>query len=196
MEKYRCFVAVDLPDKVKEALAAMQEELKVWPGSVKWVEQRNFHLTLKFLGDITGPVIKEVQSALEKAAGPHTCFTVYMTGAGAFPSVRNPRVIWAGIDDPGRKLGKLWTDIERVLVKNGFEPEKKSFSPHLTLGRVKDMQPPNERKDRHGMGDILKKLHGVRYPVPVSEIKLVKSRLFRSGPEYSCLASCFLQEHL
>ena len=156
MDTYRCFVAIDLPAGLKKELADIQRGLAGWPAKVKWVEERNFHLTLKFLGDITHSQVE---------------------------------VIAEGLRDPGGGLTRLRSDIEAVLGGQGFAPETKPFSPHLTLGRVKDFKPVP------GLPEIMQSLVLEDYPASVPEIKLMSSKLSKSGPEYSCLRLFILQEH-
>lgn len=189
MDTYRCFVAIDLPAGLKKELADIQRGLAGWPAKVKWVEERNFHLTLKFLGDVTPSQVESVTERLGKAASRHQKFTFRISGLGAFPSTRNAKVIWAGIRDADRGLTGIRSDIEAVLGELGFTPEAKPFSPHLTLGRVKDLRPVP------GLPDLIQSLVIKDYPVSVQEIKLMSSKLAKSGPEYSCLRLFTLQEH-
>ncbi|MHB9095085.1 MAG: 2'-5' RNA ligase family protein [Eubacteriales bacterium] len=83
----------------------------------------------------------------------------------------------------------LWSDIEQEMVKQGFAAEQKPFSAHLTLGRVKEIKPAP------GLNEILQRLENKKQVIPLTEIKLMRSRLTGSGPEYSCLGSFTLQEH-
>ncbi|PKM48003.1 MAG: RNA 2',3'-cyclic phosphodiesterase [Firmicutes bacterium HGW-Firmicutes-8] len=189
MDTYRCFVAIDLPAGLKKELADIQRGLAGWPAKVKWVEERNFHLTLKFLGDITHSQVEVIAEGLKIVTARHKKFTFVISGLGAFPSIRNAKVIWAGIRDTGGGLTRLRSDIEAVLGGQGFAPETKPFSPHLTLGRVKDLKPVP------GLPEIMQSLVLEDCPASVPEIKLMSSKLSKSGPEYSCLRLFILQEH-
>ncbi|PKM83128.1 MAG: RNA 2',3'-cyclic phosphodiesterase [Firmicutes bacterium HGW-Firmicutes-14] len=188
MEKYRCFVAFDLPGPAKEYLSEIQEKLKQWPYKVKWVEKKNFHLTLKFLGDITANQVTVLESGLREAFSRCPGGLISTAAPGAFPTVRNPKVIWMGITDPDRVLYELWSVVEKEAVRQGFPAENRSFSPHLTLGRVRERSGP-------GLDGLIEKIDFPEKSIPVTEIKLMKSRLSHSGPEYSCLNSFILQEH-
>ena len=99
METYRCFIAVDLPSAVKLSLTAAQQYLKAAKARIKWVEEVNFHLTLKFLGEITQTQVEAVQETLKSIANHHRKSGFKILGAGAFPNLRNPKIIWAGIRD-------------------------------------------------------------------------------------------------
>ncbi|WP_418790654.1 RNA 2',3'-cyclic phosphodiesterase [Phosphitispora sp. TUW77] len=189
MDKYRCFIAIDLPGDLKKDLARVQAEMRSWPVRVKWVEEQNFHLTLKFLGDIDRPFLKEISSSLEKVSLQHQKFSFSISGLGAYPSLSRPKVIWAGVRDNKKCLYRIWTDIESEMVKLGLPAEKRKFSPHLTLGRVKELMPAP------GLDDILPGLPLGDREAVVSEIKLMRSTLSRSGPEYFCISSFTLQEH-
>lgn len=188
-EQYRCFIAIDIPGTVKSNLMDIQKKLKSWPAKVKWVAEQNFHLTLKFLGDVSVRKIPDMVKLLEMIGQSHKRWEISLSGIGAFPHSRNPRVVWVGIDDPRGNLLRLRDNIEAECMKVGFARETKGFSPHLTLGRVK------ETAATPGFGEIMNLVPGFNYRVPVREFKLMRSVLTSAGPEYSCINSFFLQEH-
>jgi 2'-5' RNA ligase len=187
LEKLRCFIAIDLPTDLKEVLAGIQQQLNGWPAKVKWVEKHNLHLTLKFLGDIDALKVDEINKQLEIIGTNTKAFDVCLNGLGAFPSTRNPKVIWAGVKTTGNNLSSLWSAVEKGMLSLGFSPEAKPFSPHLTLGRVKDQMPVS------GFAELLAKVELKDFVIPVNEIKLMKSILSRSGPEYTCLKTVGFQ---
>jgi len=190
LDKYRCFIAVDLPSDLKKDLARVQAGIGAWRARVKWVEEKNFHLTLKFLGDVELPLLERIGAGLEKVSLQHYKFDFVISGLGAYPSLKNPRVIWAGVHDNEKGLHLIWEDIESEMVKLGLPAEERMFSPHLTLGRVKDST------SAPGLDKVIHHLSLDDRIVPVTEIKLMRSRLSRSGPEYFCISSFVLQEHL
>ncbi|HWI54690.1 MAG TPA: RNA 2',3'-cyclic phosphodiesterase, partial [Desulfobacteria bacterium] len=147
-----------------------------------------FHLTLKFLGDVPIDKTLQIESVLLDICPNHKDFQIMLQGIGAFPNISDPRVIWAGIRDENKLLVKIWSELESGLDKLGFSREKRGFSPHLTLGRVKE--------PTAGLTDMIQPLQNFNITVPVKEIKLMSSRLSRNGPEYSCINSFILQEHL
>lgn len=187
METLRCFIAIDLPEDLKKTMAEIQRDFCAWPARVKWVEGQNFHLTLKFLGNVARPRLADIETGLGRAAAAHRKFVIPTAGLGAFPNARRPKVIWVGIADPEGALAGLWTSIERELGCRGVVQEDKPFSPHLTLGRVKDLHPAP------GFAELLQGLDSGVHVIPVTEIKLMRSQLSRRGPEYSCLRSFSLQ---
>lgn len=190
MDKYRCFIAVDLPGELKKDLARLQAGMRAWRVRVKWVEEKNFHLTLKYLGDVELPLLERIGAGLEKVSLQHHKFDFVVSGLGAYPSLRSPRVIWAGVHDKEKGLHLIREDIESEMVKLGLPAEERKFSPHLTLGRVKEV------RSAPGLDDVVHHLTLDARIVPVTEIKLMRSRLSRSGPEYFCISSFVLQEHL
>lgn len=171
----RAFVAVDATGN---ALAALQSELassQGWnPRDVKPVEARNFHFTLIFLGEVGEEQAEKIREKL--ATVRFSPFTITYSGVGAFPSPRNARVVWAGIDDEGAgKLGELAGQVASKMAGLGFHPDK-PFSPHLTLFRA---------KNRHVRVSTEKYADRVFGTDKVDRIQLKKSELAPSGPTYS-----------
>jgi RNA 2',3'-cyclic 3'-phosphodiesterase len=134
----RCFVAVNIADPIKQRLADLQKQLqRVGPG-VRWVSVASQHITLKFLGEIATPAVQAVEQACREAAGSSRRMELRICRLGAFPSLQQPRVFWTGIQEEGQQLSALAARLESLLLPLGFEAEKRSWSPHITLGRVKD----------------------------------------------------------
>jgi len=135
----RTFVAVPLPSDITEELAQIQRELKraVPAQSVKWVNPPSIHITLRFLGDIVPDRVDIIKRALGAVARNVPRFVYDVGDIGAFPNQKRPRVIWIGIQDPAGWLSLLHSAVEESMESIGFEKEKRRFSPHLTLGRVR-----------------------------------------------------------
>ena len=136
MPGLRLFVALDLPDDIKQALAALRIDI---PGA-SWSQPANFHLTLKFLGDgIDEAGLPDLVAALRAVRGP--ALTLALRGVGSFPpgDRHSPRVLWAALDAPPA-LGVLAGDVEQALTPLGFPPEGYPFAPHLTLARLKSRE--------------------------------------------------------
>jgi 2'-5' RNA ligase len=135
----RSFVAIDLPDAVKDELRAVSEQLdgQVPGGSVRWTRVSGIHLTLKFLGDVDEANLPEIEGTLAQVGQRHAPFTISVGGVGCFPNLKNPRVVWVGIQDETGILLALQRDVEKSLAPLGFEREKRAFHPHLTLGRTR-----------------------------------------------------------
>lgn len=177
----RLFFAVKIPVPLKEQLAEFVDRMTALPGRVKWVDPENVHLTLKFLGETTPDLLDGLKSAAENAATEVKPFEMTVAGCGAFPNLRSPRVFWVGIDDPEKRLQSLQKYLDYNVGQLGFERETKKFSPHLTVGRV---------KDRGGLGQLSEAFGRAKFPpveVKVAEFFLIESRLRPTGPIYTDL---------
>lgn len=131
---YRLFVAIDPPDKVKQRLIEICFGL---PGA-KWVDAEQMHITLKFIGEVDGAVLRDAREALESIA--FEPFEVTVKGVGFFPPRGQPQLIWAGLAGNDR-LVQLRLKVESTLVRAGLKPEKRKFAPHIRLANVKETPP-------------------------------------------------------
>ncbi|MEK6838057.1 MAG: RNA 2',3'-cyclic phosphodiesterase [Nanoarchaeota archaeon] len=174
----RAFVAVDLPEDVKNELVNAQKQLSPTAAAAARISLvKDFHLTLKFLGDVTPAKVEVVKSCLSSVR--FKSFQAAIGGIGVFPSESYVRIVWAGVE-PEDDVVKL-----QKLVDNALEKEvqkEKGFKPHLTLARVKFVSDKNV---------FLQQLHqikvkGVKFAVDA--LKLKKSTLSREGPVYEDLA--------
>jgi len=138
--KIRTFIAVDIPESVRDQIEEFQEKLKRFRAEVKWVRPENIHITLKFLGDIEQSMVDIIDQRLKDAVAGFAPFNVRVYGTGVFPSARRPRVLWLGIDEGREILQRLAKCIDEEIYNLGFEREKREFSPHLTLGRVRSIK--------------------------------------------------------
>ncbi len=131
----RIFVAVfPPPEVVKEALAAA----RLPPDDrIRWTRPENVHLTLKFLGDVREELLDDIRAVLEEVCASHAPFKVALAGLGAFPSARRARILWASVGEGSGRLRSLATGLDTGLTSSGFEHERRPYTPHLTLGRVR-----------------------------------------------------------
>lgn len=128
---YRLFVAIDLPEEVKKEVAGISGGL---PGA-RWVPGNQLHLTLRFIGEVDAALFQAIKAALAGVkAGP---FPLALRGIGHFPPGRHPRVLWVGLEGSGPLL-ELQQEVELALIGAGIPPEERSFSPHITLARLKE----------------------------------------------------------
>jgi RNA 2',3'-cyclic 3'-phosphodiesterase len=133
----RLFVALLMPESVTRALGQVEAELKgLWRG-VRWVAPENLHVTLRFLGEVDAGRLGPVREALRVAAAVSDAFAVAVAGLGGFPSLRRPRVLWAGVVEGQEALTRLAFRMEEALSAAGFPKEERSFQAHVTLGRAK-----------------------------------------------------------
>jgi len=134
----RSFIAIEIPDEIKESLRRTQQQLRSADVKVRWVDHRNIHLTMKFLGDVSDSDIPKICEVVKAAAAATPPFGLEVAGLGTFPRKGPPRIIWAGVEGALETLGRLAEDIEGGLAEEvGIRPEHRAYHPHLTLGRVK-----------------------------------------------------------
>jgi 2'-5' RNA ligase len=137
MKMIRSFIAVDIPEAVRDKLDGLLFKLKNSQADVKWVKSKSIHITLKFLGDVEEARLPQIKEIMENAVKNVQPFTVSIEGTGAFPDDRRPRVLWVGVQKGFETLIRLAADLDSQLAALGFELEKRPYSPHLTLGRVR-----------------------------------------------------------
>ena len=136
-EVIRTFVCIEIPQSIKDRIGELQNELRKSGASVTWTKPSNVHLTLKFLGGVPASRIELVSKAVERAASAISPFEIEVAGTGCFPSVRSARVLWVGLSNVPDAMKQLYSNIESELEREGFPREKRKFSPHLTIGRVR-----------------------------------------------------------
>ncbi len=129
----RAFIAIEIDPKTVQKIASAIDQLKPRIPEIRWVSQTNFHLTLKFLGDVGESKIEPIGTALEQDIHPFPRFTINAKGLGVFPDVKRPRILWAGFE--GDRLAGLAWRVETALTRQGFAPEIRAFKEHLTVGR-------------------------------------------------------------
>lgn len=134
----RTFIALDIPSHIQQAIQQNADNLRKAIGdSVRWVTVKNIHLTLKFLGDVSPADVDVLTRMLRAEADSCPAFELTVGGLGSFPNSKRIRVLWVGIQAPA-ELDALQRGIESACARLGFESDPRPFSPHLTLGRVRD----------------------------------------------------------
>lgn len=181
----RLFVAIELPDAVLDALAAVQQQMqRNGKQPVKWVARTGMHLTLKFLGDVESTQVAEILGALTDVTQRcRKVTTLRLSSAGAFPGVKRPQILWVGVEGDLAALSHLQQQLEQALEPLGFAPEGRPFRAHLTLGRVRQ---DASAQQRASLGDLLAKLPA---PPPVAWTPdapvLFQSTLMPTGAIYT-----------
>jgi len=194
----RAFIAVDIPDNLRRSLAEVAGRLGGLGGDVKWVRPAGIHVTLKFLGEIGEERVDEVAEAMARAAAGKRPFEVTLAGLGAFPPKGPPRVIWVGIDRGAEELTRLAAEVDCLCAGLGFEPERRPFRAHVTLGRVRSPRGIGKLADevrggRGGRGGGAGGAGGGGWsgfsaePFMAGSVKLMRSDLRPSGAVYTCL---------
>jgi 2'-5' RNA ligase len=188
METIRSFIAIDISREIQDHLKQVINRLGngIHQKVVRWVNVENIHLTLKFLGNIPVSDIQTVSGAIDKVLTRRPKFTLNVGHLGAFPTVRNPRVVWVGVEAPP-VLSEIVYDLENQLEDLGFPREKRAFSPHLTLGRVSKNARFDEVKK---LGEVIQSSQvGAIGCELVEAVHLFKSDLRSSGSVYSRIAT-------
>ncbi len=181
METIRTFIALEIPENLRKVISGIQQRLIRNTGGIRWVKPENMHLTLKFLGSTKSERVKEISTGLENAAKEYCPFVINISGIGAFPNPGNPKVIWAGIAE-NKQLWSFQKRLDNALSELEFPVEKRAFSPHLTLGRVKDTRIKKE------LGLVLRDFSlDDRDSFEASRIVFFRSDLHPTGPVYTVL---------
>ena len=129
----RSFIAIDIDPRVIESISHAIAELTPIIPAIRWVPATNFHLTIKFLSDIEEARVNPIADLLEEQLRPFPRFSINAKGLAVFPDLRHPRILWVGFT--GSQLLTLAARVELALQPFGFVPEKRAFTPHLTIGR-------------------------------------------------------------
>ncbi|MDW7739473.1 MAG: RNA 2',3'-cyclic phosphodiesterase [Bacillota bacterium] len=185
----RLFIAVDLSDKQKHEVLNMQHRASEYLEGIKWVKPEGMHLTLKFIGETEEHKITEIKSAMDKAFMNYEPIETVFGGCGVFPNLSRARIFWVDVSRGKEALNRLASSIDSELILYGFEPEKRDYRPHLTIGRA-----------RYPLPDKLVKifLEQEEYfespPNNICEVILYQSRLTKHGAVYNRLYSSQLGE--
>lgn len=185
----RTFVAVEMSPEVRAKAHQLIARLAATSAKVKWVDPRDMHLTLKFLGDVDMLEIPRVCQAVEAAVRDLPPFDVQVQGAGAFPEPSRPRTLWLGVRQGAEELAILHDCLEQALAPLGFRREPRRFHPHLTLGRVRSV-PPGGAGDLAGL--LAQHRDDFAGASDVSEVVVYSSELRRDGPKYEVLSTAEL----
>ncbi|MBI4311380.1 MAG: RNA 2',3'-cyclic phosphodiesterase [Chloroflexi bacterium] len=179
----RLFVAVELPASVRDVIGqAIREMQERGVTAVRWVRAEGVHLTLKFLGETPESRLEAIVRAMALAAAGAPPFELHVQGAGAFPNMRSPRVVWLGLHGQVDVLQGLQAGLEEALAGEGFPKEERAFTPHLTLGRIDGKLSPPQL---HGLAESVEEFGSRSFPAfPVDGVSLVESLLERTGARY------------
>jgi 2'-5' RNA ligase len=174
----RLFVAFDIPEEIRDAVDRAVAPWRERYPRAKWVPKPNQHVTLKFLGSTWPRLVEWVGDGVGAAARANEPTRTRVTDLGAFPNERRGRVLWAGLDDEDRRLARIAASLDEGLARE-FAPEKRSFTPHLTVARF---EPPVKLE---GLDEV----SFVSEPFDVDRIVLYRSHLRRPAPLYERLAT-------
>jgi 2'-5' RNA ligase len=188
----RIFIALELNEALQLFLGDIISQAARELPNLRWVDPAGIHLTLAFLGYLTDERLETAIDAAQVAAREAVPFEFRLKGLGIFGSTSQPRVIWMGIEDlpSGQIQGSPLQQLHRVLTKElelrGFEVEKRPFSPHLTLARIKQPLSPFEQQSLQRL--LHSKQAGASSPIyRVNRLYVMKSELSQAGATYTCL---------
>lgn len=186
MKPLRLFIAFELSEEVRQELAGVGSQLRDCGAKVSWVKPGNMHLTVRFLGDTEPRMVDLLKSGLQTITGKPAA--VRLDKVGAFPNLKRPRVLWAGLGGELDPVYDVANEVEMMVQRLGFEPDKKKFKPHLTIGRIRD---PRRSGD---LTDAVAACSFNPIEFPLDRLILFQSTLTPQGPIYKRLAEVALGE--
>jgi 2'-5' RNA ligase len=183
MPRTRTFIAVEIGDDIRNNAVALQQALAKTGAEVKWVTPESLHVTLLFLGEVDDREWPAVCRVVKEVAATEPPFPLRVSGVGAFPTPRRPKILWAGITDGAEPLKRLYEKLEAKLLDLGcYRKEERGYTPHLTLGRVK-----NDADGFTLAKELPKRLTWDGGQTVVDEVLVFSSVLEQDGPVYTVL---------
>lgn len=179
----RLFVAIEFEERHRSAIGRVQDSLRPRCEDVRWIPPGQLHLTVKFLGEVADRDVPGTIDAVSRAAGTSEPFDMELSGCGCFPPGGSVRIVWVGGHEPTGALSGCVEHIERELEPLGFPRERRPFSPHTTIGRV--------REDRTN-GRLRSAVDSAKFgpaALSVSSVTVMSSVLSPRGPDYAPVAT-------
>ena len=188
MPRTRTFIGVDIGEGIRTSAVALQQALARTGATVKWVEPENLHISLLFLGEVDDRELHAVCKAVKEVAAGEPPFPLRVSGVGAFPNARRPKVLWAGVTEGADELQRLYSALEAKRLELGcYRKEERGYTAHLTLGRVKG--------DADGFAlaaELPKRMAWDGGRTAVDEVLVFSSELGRDGPVYTVIGRAAL----
>ena len=184
----RLFIAIEISEKQKHELTCLQNRMRHHLEGVRWVRPEGLHLTLKFIGETEEDNVASIKKAMDLTASSITGFQITFGGCGAFPSLQKARIIWIGLDNGSSEVKRMAEELQKYLSKYGFAREKRTYHPHLTLGRFRYPLPDNITNE------IIE--HEASFVTSVSEVgsvNLFKSQLLPQGAVHTTIYKTHLK---
>ncbi|MCC6387317.1 MAG: RNA 2',3'-cyclic phosphodiesterase [Dehalococcoidia bacterium] len=183
----RLFVACEVPEDARETIGEIIETLKDRSGSaVRWIRPEGVHVTLKFLGEVPVRQLPAIKLAIQEAVVGHSPFELEFSNIGTFGGREGLRIMWVGIAGDVLRLEALVRAVNAALAVVGFEPERRPFRPHLTLGRVRDEISTRQRAE---IEVAVGKMDVPQTSWRTAHVSLMRSRLTTQGAMYEVLAT-------
>jgi len=177
----RTFIAIELPEQVKDQIRIEYLKLNSTDASIRWVKPKNLHLTLKFLGDIEEEKLKEVENSVTESVSPYNKLNLSLKGLGFFPDIKRPKVIWKEVAGDIDELLSLAESIEKNMTRIGFSAELRKFSPHITIGRIKKIK----RREIDTILEMASDSEEVEFIA--QNVKIIRSELIPGGAVHTTL---------
>lgn len=186
--EYRLFVALTAPEPVRGEVEKAQAELRacVPQARVTWTRREQFHLTLKFLGNVAGERVAQLVETAEDACRGFAPLRLRAEGVGCFPDARSPRVVWLGVRDLEEALPRLQRAIETACAGFTVQPRQERFSSHLTLGRIKSIGRPEAESLAEQANAMAQRFFG---QWTADRVEIMRSDLSSEGARHTVLAT-------
>ncbi len=180
----RIFAAIDISEASRRAVSDYAETLRAEFQSVRvgWEKPEKLHLTMKFFGDVDERQLENLTEAIEKTAGQISNFNLQISETGVFPSPRNARILWLGLQDETGNLQKLAEVLETECARSGFAREARNFKAHLTIARLREPQKSKELVGKHLQNDF------PPLEFQATEIVIYQSELLPKGSIYKTVS--------
>jgi 2'-5' RNA ligase len=188
MEKLRLFVAIPIPEPVRDEIIRVQRELQpLVPRNVaRWTRPDQFHLTFRFLGDVPVAGLEQLKASVNAICRSAQPLRLHAEGVGFFPNPHSPRVVWVGISDQAGLLVDLQKRIETAVRPFTADPGAENFAGHVTLGRLKNLKPPDARKLAAHAQAVKDRTFG---EWTADEIAIIQSELSPAGARHTLFAA-------
>jgi RNA 2',3'-cyclic 3'-phosphodiesterase len=192
-ERFRLFIAVTIPEEIKAKIEATQAELRrVLPErAVRWTRREQFHLTLRFLGDVEAARVEALGEAIRAACRGFGALHLRAEQVGFFPDLRNPRVVWVGVQDQAERLPQLQEAVELATREYTTEEKEQRFTGHVTLARIKGIKRPEAEALGKAAAGMAERLFG---QWTACQVELMRSELLPQGARHRSLASIALAD--
>src|ERR1035441_7681615 len=192
-ERFRLFIAVAIPEAVKAKMAEAQAELRrALPGhGVRWTRREQFHLTLKFLGDVDAATVEALGEAIRAACRGFGVLHLRAERVGFFPDLRYPRVVWTGVLEQAERLTRLQQAVDIATRAFTTEQKEERFTGHVTLARIKAIRRPEAEALGKAAAAMADRVFG---PWTTGQVELMRSVLSPKGASHNALAEMALAD--
>ncbi len=186
-DSLRLFIACEMPDDARQAIGEVIDRLRERSGqNVRWIKPEGVHVTLKFLGEVTAKQLPAIKLAIQEAVVGHQPFELELSNIGTFGGREGLRIMWVGVAGDVLRLEALVRSVNAALAVVGFEPERRPFRPHLTLGRVRDEVSTRQRAE---IEVAVGKMGVPASSWRTTQVSLMRSKLQLGGANYEVLAT-------